>query len=234
MAVPRFLSDLVGTALNRFQIGLGTAGALLKTTAGALAVRNTADTADADFTAAKLSASGDSLELNSDAAGTGTDHILTLSRAPTGMTAPLTLVLPPADGSPNHVLTTDGAGNLSFAAQASGNTNSENVDTTALAFGDSSPATLFTKPANSYIPIIEIVIDAQFNGTPSLSIGITGQTSKYLSTTQVDLTAAAGTVFEVNPGLAAEVGTEALIATYSAGAATAGSARIMVHYAAPT
>ena len=67
-----------------------------------------------------------------------------------------------------------------------------------------------------------------------MSIGISGTTSKYMGSTQVDLTAAAATVFEVEPGLAAVGATENLIATYSAGSASAGAARILVDYVIPS
>ena len=51
---------------------------------------------------------------------------------------------------------------------------------------------------------------------------------------QVDLTAAAGTIFEVDPGLTANGSTEDLIATYAAGSASAGAARILVDYVIPS
>ena len=93
---------------------------------------------------------------------------------------------------------------------------------------------MFTLPASNIIPWAQVVIDTPFDGSPSLSVGISGETSKYLSSTQVDLTAAAGTVFEVSPGLPAPGGSEALIATYAAGGATQGSARILIAYMLPS
>jgi hypothetical protein len=41
-------------------------------------------------------------------------------------------------------------------------------------------------------------------------------------------------VFEVYPGIAANGSTESIIATYAAGGATAGAARIEVDYCVPT
>jgi hypothetical protein len=233
MAVPRFLSDLAGTALTKLQIGLGSSAAVLKSVSGAFVVRNKADSADAALTASLLSASGDVLEINSDAAGSGDDWKLSLKRPATGMTAALELTLPADGGSPGQMLVTDGGGGMSWDDPSGGYTNSENIDETDLAHGDSSPVTMFTKPAGSYVSKIEVVIDTAFDGTPTLSIGVAGTTSKYLAATQVDLTATAGTVFEVNPGVAVEGGSESLIATYSAGGATAGAARILTHYAVP-
>jgi hypothetical protein len=63
-------------------------------------------------------------------------------------------------------------------------------------------------------------------------VGITGTTSKYMSATQSSL----GTVgiYEVNPNIIPDISTEALIATYSAGSASAGAARIEIQYAVPS
>lgn len=91
---------------------------------------------------------------------------------------------------------------------------------------------LFSTAATDILSKVQVVIDTPFNGTPSLSIGVTGTTSKYMGTTDVDLTAATGTVFEVHPGLPA-AGVEALIATYTAGGASAGAARILVTRVSP-
>lgn len=224
-------SDLLGTLRATFKIG-GTSGVNLKNSSGNLLVRNAADSADAQLTASKVNVSGDALEINSDAAGAGADWKYTLQRPASGMAAAVTLTLPPDDGSPGQVLQTDGSGNLTFVSAGS-TASSEKIDTTALAFGASSPVAMFSTGAGDIISMIEVIIDTPFNGTPSLSVGITGTTSKYLSATDVDLTAAAGTVFRVHPGLDA-AGVEALIATYAAGGASAGAARINVHYATPS
>jgi hypothetical protein len=92
---------------------------------------------------------------------------------------------------------------------------------------------MFTLPPDAVVRRVAVVVDTAFDGTPSLSVGVTGTTSKYMGSTQVDLTAAAGTVFEADPGLDADGSSEDLIATYSAGGATAGAARILVEYGVP-
>ena len=114
-----------------------------------------------------------------------------------------------------------------------GGTDKVVCDTTSLAFGATSPVAMFTLPANAVVKKVQVIIDTSFNGTPSLSIGISGTTSKYMGSGQVDLTAAAGTIFEVDPGQVANGSTENLIATYSAGSASAGAARILVDYVIP-
>ena len=223
-------SDLWGTTKAYFKIG-GTTGVRLKNNTGNLLVRNTDDSADAEVTASKVNISGDVVDLNSDAAGAGADWKFTLQRPTSGMTAAVTLTLPVDDGTAGQVLSTDGSGVLSWASAGS-TSLADKLDTTSLAFGTASPMAMFTTGAADIVDYIDVVIDTAFDGTPTMSVGITGQTSKYLSTTDVDLTAAAGTVFTVHPGLDA-AGAEALITTYSAGGAAVGAARIIVHYATP-
>ncbi|MGE0680766.1 MAG: hypothetical protein AB7P69_07640, partial [Candidatus Binatia bacterium] len=195
-------------------------------------VRNNADSADAAATVSKLNVSGDVIDINSDAPGSGADWKYTLQRPSSGMTAAVTLTLPPDDGSPSQVLQTDGNGNLSWASAGS-TASADKIDTTSLAFGDSSPAAMFSTGSGDIVTKIQVVIDTPFDGTPSLSVGVSGTTSKYLASTEVDLTAPAGTVFEVNPGKEAQ-GVEALIATYSSGGAAQGAARILTYYGTPS
>jgi hypothetical protein len=223
-------SDLLGTTRAYFKIG-GTTGVRLKNSSGDLLVRNTADSADSAITVSKANVSGDVIDINSDAAGSGADWKYTLQRPAAGMSAAVTLTLPPDDGSPGQVLGTDGSGVLSFVSAGS-TASSLKLDTTSLAFGTASPLAMFSTGAGDVIDKVEVIVDTPFDGTPSLSVGITGTTSKYMGTGDVDLTAVAGTVFEVHPGLNA-AGAEALIATYAAGGALAGAARILVHYATP-
>jgi len=219
--------NLAGT-LN-FYLKIGLAGVRLKNSSGNLLIRNTGDSADAEVTASKVNISGENFILNSDSAGAGSDWKITVARPTSGMTADVTLTLPVDDGTPSQVLSTDGSGNLSWASAGS-TASSDKIDTTSLAFGDSSPVTMFSTGASDVITKIQIVVDTVFDGTPTLSIGVSGTTSKYVSTNQNDLTTAA--IYEVSPGATAQ-GAEALIATYSAGGATAGAARILVYYATP-
>ena len=221
-------SDLLGTTKAYFKLGL--AGVRLKNDSGNLAIRNTDDSADAALTASKVNVSGQSIDINSDAAGSGADWKYTLAAPASGMTAAVTLTLPTDDGSPSQAMVTDGSGNLSWASV--GDTAlCDKVDTTSLAFGSSSPVTMFSTGASDVINRIEVIVDTAFNGTaPTLSIGVSGTTSKYMGTGDVDLKTAG--VYEVHPGQDAQ-GAEALIATYSADSSSAGAARIQVYYATP-
>ncbi|WP_322979117.1 hypothetical protein [Pseudomonas sp. C11] len=226
----RFL-DLRGTLSNLFRLGLG--GLQLKSTGGKIRARNATDDADAPLVGSTIAASGDSLTLNEDAAGAGEDWTLTISRPSTGMSQALNFKMPANYGTAGFALTTDGAGNLSWASSAAA-TNLEATDTTDLAFNSTGTVAMFQLPADAVVRLVAIVIDTAFDGTPSLSIGVTGELSRYLGSTQVDLTAAAGTTFEVDPSAAAEATAQDLIATYSAGGATQGAARMLVSYVIPS
>lgn len=221
--------DLMGTVLSYFQIGF--TGPRLKNSSGNLSVRNPADSADAEITASKVNISGNAIDLNSDAAGAGADWRLSIQRAIAGMTANLTFLWPSNYGTNGQALVSDGTGNMSWASV--GNTAiCGKYDSTSIAFGTASPVALLTTTATDIIARVSIVIDTAFNGTPSLSIGVAGTTSKYGPSTSIDLTQAAGTTIQLHPSLAAQ-GVENLIATYAAGGASAGAARIIVEYVSP-
>lgn len=220
--------DFIGTSANSFKIAIG--GVLLKNSSGNLLVRSTGDSADAQITASKLNNTGSTIDI-------GTTNVLTVSKN-SSQSGALTIIYPAAKATDGQVLaqkagTASGVIEFEFVSSAS-TAACVTTDTTSLAFGTTSPLSLFTLPANAVVEAVRIIIDTAFNGTPSLSIGISGTTSKYVAASQVDLTAAATTVFEIYPGRAAVGSTEALIATYSAGSASAGAARIEVDYVVPT
>lgn len=228
--------NLRGTLGNLF--GLGLSGPAIKNESGELAVRDAEDTDYAAVRTALVKVYGDDIQLNAGAAGSGSDWIMTLRRPSTGMASNLVIVMPPGNPTPGQVLSvasfSSGVVVLQYTTVSGGPTNIVGVDSTTLAFGSTSPLAMFTKPANAIVSKVRVIPDESFDGTPGLSIGITGQTSKYMASNQNDLTAAAGTVFEVDLGLPPTGGTEDLIATYSAGGASAGSARILVDYVVPS
>ena len=229
MAIKHLFADLIGTTLNFFRIG--KTGPRLKDDSGNLSVRDSGDTADVEVTASQFNASSDvGLVINSDAAGAGDDWKLTLQRASTGMTADVTLTLPVDDGTAGQILSTDGSGNLSWVSAGS-TAACLTIDTTTLAFGASSPVSLFTLPANAVIDHVDVIVDTVFDGTPTVTVGVSGDTARYFGAGDALLGEVA--VYRTHPGIEANVSTEALIATYSAGGATAGSARILVAYSVP-
>lgn len=224
-------SDLVGTVSGYVRLGL--TGVRLKNSSGDLAIRNAGDSADAAVTTSKVNVSGDALDINSDAAGSGDDWKYTIQRPSSGMTAAVTLTLPVDDGSASQVLSTDGNGVLSWAS-AGTTSQCATVDTTTVAFGDSSPVSAFTLPANAVVDEVEVIVDTAFDGTaPTLSVGIAGTTAKYMGTTGNDLKATAGTRFVAHPNEAPVGTTEAIIVTFNADGSAAGSARVLVTYSVP-
>lgn len=227
-----FFDNILGTVSSLFRIGGPTSGVNLKNVTNNLAVRNAADSADAAITASQVNVSGDTIVLNSDATEAAADWKYTLTRPSSGMTADVTLTLPVDDGTANQVLQTDGSGNLSWASAASTSACTTR-DTTTLNFGDTSPIAMVTLPANAVVERVSVIIDTTFDGTPTISVGKSGSTSKYLGSTDVDLTLAAGTRFDIRSSNAASGSTEAVIITYSAGSATVGSARIIIDYSVP-
>jgi hypothetical protein len=222
--------DLKGTSQASFQISKG--GARVKNSSGVIEARNAADGAYADLVAEILKANSSEVQLNSNAAGSGADWKMSLKRPTTGMTAAVNYTLPavPTNG---YVLSTDASGNLSWVAPATAPTGTVTQDTTTLVFGDSSPVAMFTLPANAVVNKVEVIVDTAFDGTPTLNIGISGTTNKYMDAAQVDLTSGAEDRWESNPNKAPVGTTEAIIATYVAGGASAGSARIIVSYSNP-
>jgi len=227
--------DALGTVFTRFRLGIG--GPQLKNNAGVIEARDAADAAYAAIAALLVKIYGNDFELNSGATESGDSWKFTLSRPSTGMTHDLQVIMPSADPSPGQALTvadfTADVITLGWTTIAGG-TDKVVCDTTSIAFGSSSPVSMFTLPPNAIIKRLAVVVDTAFDGAPSLSVGVSGTTSKYLGSTQVDLTAANGTVFEVDPGQAADASSEALIATYAAGGATVGAARILVDYVIPS
>ena len=227
--------DLLGTSLTKFQIGLGAAGLTLKTISGKFRARNVADSADAPIVGSIIAASGDSVQLNEDAVGSGADWTYNVNRPATGMTAAQSITLPPDAGTSGFALTTNGAGVTSWASVAGG-TDKSVTDTTALAFGSTSPVTNFTLPANAVVQEVKVVIDTPFTGGTgaSASVGIAGTTAKYMGSGSLDLTAAAGTSFSVDPNQIPVASAESIITTYTSGSATAGAARVLTTYVIPS
>jgi hypothetical protein len=206
---------------------------VLVNNSGGLTVQD-ATTASSAVTASQFNATSNTgLVINSGAAESGASWKFTLSRPAAGMTADTPWVVPVNNGSPGNVLMTDGAGNLSWANSAAGATDV--THSTALAFNSTTPVMMFTLPANAVILEVEIVVDTAFDGsgpTPSVSIGIGGNLSKYMGSNDSDLTTAAG--WAVFPNLPPDGSSEALQATFTAGGgATVGSARILVSYCIP-
>lgn len=221
-----YWSKLLGTTADFFRIG--KTGPRLKNDAAVLAIRNADDSDYAELRALVLRLFGTDLVLSAGEANT------IILRAPT-MTEDVVLVLPDSLPAIGQVL---GVADITAEVvelgwvSASGGENSVIMDSTTVGFGSASPVAMFNLPATGVIVDIDVVIDTPWDAATTMSIGIAGDTAKYMTTAEIDLTAAAGTVFHVKPGLLAPGAPESLIATTAGGAPTAGSARILTRLAA--
>jgi hypothetical protein len=227
--------DLIGTTKALFQIEIG--GVKLGNSSGNLTVKNGSD-ADSDVTMAQLHVSGEVIEINSDAANSGADRKYTIQRPITGMGAAVVLTLPPDDGSPNQVLATDGNGVLTFVD--AGVTSSDmHVDTTTLNWDSAAVVACMTVQIGTVVEKVRVIIDTPFNGSvaATMSVGKSGSVSKYMATTQVDLTGTAKNVYETQPGepavTSAPEDIQIAFAAASGGTPNAGSARIEIYYTIP-
>lgn len=228
--------NLLGTVLDRF--GLGLAGPMVKNESGQVALRDTDDAAYVALRAALVRVFGDAIELNAGATGAGADRVMRLLRPDTGMSTNIDIVMPSGVPTPDDeiyvVSYSSGVVTLGYRNGGAGATNMVHMDETDLVFGSTSPLALVTKPANGLVPVVKVIIDETFDEAPQLSIGIAGETSKYGSATHIDLTAPAGTVFELDYGEPATGSTEDIIATYASDGATEGAARIQVYFVIPS
>jgi len=230
-------ADLLGTTKTAFQIAIG--GVKLVNNGGGLDVTNTSDVSS-PITVSKLNVTGEAIEINSDAAGSAADWKYTLQRPATGMEAAVALTLPPNNGSPGQVMTTDGDGNLTFETPESA-TPLLTCDTTTLNWNSAAEVAMFNLPVGAVVDRVKVVLDTPFNGTSlaTLSVGTTGAgASKYFAAGQANLKGTAKDVYESNPGEVAVSGSpEALVITFAAatgGTPSAGVARVIVFYVIPS
>lgn len=226
--------DLLVTTTGKIMYGIG--GAILKNISGVLAARNSADNADAILQASRFWANDDvGIVINADAAGTGSDRSLTLQRSGS-MTANVTLTLPPSGGTVGQYLGVPSSTGVLDWVTPPTLTAYIATDSTVINFNSSSPVALFTLPANARILAIEYYATTPYvGGTPTLSVGVTGNVASYAPTTAFDLKdAATAGVYEYNPNNSVSGTTTALIATLTAGGATAGSGELVIYYANPS
>lgn len=177
------LKDIKGTTLQSFQIQKN--GARLKNVSGVIQARNAADGTFADLYGAILKAASDLIEINSDAAGAGADWKYTISRPAAGMISNLTFTLPPNTGSTGQVLTTDGAGTLSWATPIAPS-NVMKVESYSMPYNMFLGGTLnwFILPANGCVDKAKFIVDTDFLGMPfgsgcNAAIGNLGTLDKY-------------------------------------------------------
>ncbi len=197
---------------------LGYTGVRLK--AGgttALQVKNEDDSAWADIEAANHALYDD-----------GSGFKITLQ--PPTLAGDVALTLPDGDGSPGEYLTTDGTGVLSWSP-SSGVANAEQLDETTF---DETSGTLamFTPPADSKLLRGKIIVlTTSGAGSPTISIGISGNITKYAATSRSNLKEVSSYEFDIDYQ---EDGTpDAIIATIVASSQTF-TGIIQMFYADPS
>lgn len=209
----RILSDLIGTLQSFFRIG----NLRIKDNSGVLEAKNKADTAYAQMAAAALKLQGP------------TSGVTTLTPADAVTES---WELPDADGSTGQALVTDGSGKLSFETVATGS-NAVKAETETVTYNASSPVSVFTPPANAHIMQVIVDVEETFDASGAqLSVGVSGETTRYMGATDNDLALAA--VYEVSPNYEEDGTPEEVIITFTPGSGgTQGSALVKVIYANP-
>jgi hypothetical protein len=232
--------DLKGTQNPSFMIGLN--GSKLLSDGIRLSLKNKAETVFQDFEAkdiyanaaylAQLNVTGNSFNLNSDATSAGFDWVMTFSRPTAGMSANVNYTFPAAPIN-GYFLTTDGAGNLSWATISTPSvTEKVSVDYAPLTSSTpTGPSTIFSLPANSIVLKVEVLVDSAFDGAPT--VNISGSLSGILMGTAFSDLSENQTKFVVEPLALAQLSSQDITFNFNAGGATVGAARILVHHVIP-
>ncbi|MGL5064694.1 MAG: hypothetical protein ACRC62_32325, partial [Microcoleus sp.] len=188
--------DLKGTNLTFFKVGV--TGPQLKASGQTILLRNNGDTADAALTVSLLSVSGDSFALNSDAAGSGADWTYTVSRPTAGLTQNTTLIFPPNGTAGQALVKKSGspAGTIELEWATTGGASTPPPDGTSLAFNSATTVSMFQLPANAIIRRVSLIVDTPFNQAPTFTVGIAGNTAKYVGALSGVLGLAAGDMVE--------------------------------------
>lgn len=205
--------DLIGTSFNYLRIGL--TGFRLKNNSGVAQIRNAGDSEHADFEALTVAVKE-----------TGAANLFKF--IPSTMAGNITLALPPDDGSPGYVLTTDGAGVATWEPGTAGG-----LICTSEAFNQatSSPLAIFTPPANAVIERVTVDVEsAAGGGSPTIEVGIAGNTGKYMPTTANNLKEALPYTF--HPEYEEDASPDSVIATIVPSAQTF-SGFIRIYYTVP-
>ena len=220
-------SNQGGTTQASFVVGGPVNGITLKLTSGALEVMNASASSDTSVTASliDLSASTNQIVL-----GSANTHPLTLSSGTP--TATWTLTLPVSSGTSGYVLSTDGTGITSWVAAASTAPALKNFITT-VPYNGSSPIAIDTLPGGCVIDHVVVINDTAWTDpTATLSVGITGNVSKYVGTSDNYLSFTDR--FNVDSSNPADASPETINVYFNAGTSSAGSTRVEVWYFTPT
>ena len=214
-----YYQRLAGTSLGSFLISL-TNGVLLKLSAGRLQLRNPADTTFSGLDASNVDV-------------VNATNFKTRIQNQAAQATDWTLSLPTTAGTANQVLQTNGSGVTVWATAATTDDLPHVIEAT-VAFGSVSPVPVVTLPAGFQVAWTKVIVDTPFTGTANLSVGTSGNSSKYMNATDSALAYPALTVFQAASGHPSVGAPEVIDVDYSAGGASAGSARVQIAYIDPT
>lgn len=218
----RFLSDLAGTLVNSFRIGLNK----IKSISGAIVARNKDDTEDVAVVAREFQIR----DPNS-----GFIYRVTIpASSPAYLSGDLDFVLPPDNGASDQALLTDGAGNTYWGSVATG-ANAVKSQEEVITPASGVTTVVFTPPQGAIIQWVKIGVETAFDQDADIEVGVAGQTARYMQSSQNELQVA-GSVWEIMPlykDNAANAADRQVVITFAANSATVGSARVVVIYSNP-
>jgi len=231
LVTPKNELDLTGTTKPDFQIDANNGGPAIQNDSGDLKLVDAAGDA-VKVTALELVLEGTADQVVLDSGGT---YPTTISSA-ASPTEAVQFTLPPDNGSPGYVLTTlAGDGVATWEAPSAGSANGVLIARKAIAFGDSSPIALFSLPANAVVNQVDVLVNTAFDGTaPQITVGISGNTSKFTAASDVNLKVVGSYGVTACRRVATSGSPQALIATYTADSSAAGAGFIDVYYSIPT
>jgi hypothetical protein len=216
MSVARYISDLAGTLRSAFRIGVNK---LINVSSVLTSQTNAGVNAPIAMSQVQLKAAS--------AAG------MVSLKSPDSLATELAFTMPAADGSTDQALVTNASGVLSFKTVATGS-NAVKAEDQAVVHGDSGALPIITLPAGATVQRITVEVNTPFDGTgpaPSLSVGLVGSVSKYMSATELDLGVAG--IYEVEP-MIEEAGIVSPIVTFiQGGGHSAGAATVTLQWVVP-
>lgn len=190
------LSDLTRTLSTFFRFGT----LRVKDSSGALHMRNGGDTAFVDGVAKRFKVMG-----NNAANGVIFD-------VPDALAGNVTFKLPSADGASGYLLGTDGSGALGFYAPGGG--AGAAIEEEAFSQATGSPLTIATLAANEVVTGVYVTVSSPAaGGSPTLAIGIVGDTGAIVATTEIDLKEAGTYIKFPNYQMASQAAVIATIVT---------------------
>jgi hypothetical protein len=173
-----YISNLIQTVTSTLKIrAQGGTGFSLVDSSGTATVQNFAASGQSPLRASVLQATG-----------SNASNYVGL-QAPGSLGSSVTFTLPNADGSNGSAITTNGSAVLGFTALPTNIGNAILVYSLSFTQATSSPATVFTPPANAYIWEAYLVMSvASGSSAATLSLGVSGAVTQYFATTDNDLT----------------------------------------------